>query len=113
MAIADVLALVTDANLAVYGVAATVTRPYPDDTPVVTTAIWETAATETTGADLRRREVRPVLGLRRDEVPTVPRGTLIEAAPLRGGAVQTWRVEGTARVTDAFTYAVVVAEPTL
>lgn len=111
MAIADHLALVLDANLAVYGVAATVTRPHPDDTPIVTTVIWDTAATDAIGTDLKRRDVRPVLGLRRDEVPTVPRGTLIDAAPLRGGDVQTWRVEGTDRVTDGLLYVVVVAEP--
>lgn len=113
MALADLVALVTDANTAVYGVAATVTRPYPDDTPIVTSGIWDTAATESVGSELKRREVRAAIGLRRDEVPTVPRGTLIEAAPLRGGAVQTWRVEGTDRVTDGLTHVVVIAEPTV
>lgn len=96
-----------------FGVAATVTRPFPDDTPIVTTGVWDTGVTDTIGVDLKRRESRLVFGLRRDEVPTVPRGTLIEAPPMRGGAVQTWRVDATDRVMTDLTHVVVVAEPTI
>lgn len=96
-----------------FGVPATVTRPVPDDIPIQTTAIWDTGATDTIGVDLKRRESRLVMGLRRDQVPTVPKGTLIEAPPMGGGAVQTWRVDGTDRVMDDLTHVLVVAEPTL
>lgn len=113
MDLGAVRALVLDLNFSVHGVLATVTRPAPDNTPIETVGVWLPPATEgfPTGADFQRREPQRVMALRRDEVPSVPRGTLI-AAPEKGGdAVQVWRVDGFERYDADHHRVLVIPEP--
>jgi hypothetical protein len=92
--------LVLDSNWAIYGVDAVVTRPAPDDTPITDVRVlWVTPTTEDVpvGGTWQRREMRPVMALRRSEVPTAPRGTRIVAPPRGSDTSQTWQVEGIER----------------
>lgn len=75
------------------GIAATVIRPSPDDTPIETRIIWLPSTPEDVPpGQFSRREQAKVIGLRRDDVPTLPVGTLIDASERSGDAVQRWRV---------------------
>ena len=90
-------------NLGAHGVPATVTRPAPDDTPVVTTGIWITTPLEDPqpyGMDFQRAEPRRVMALPRSALASLPRETVIVAADTIGGATKTWRVDSLDR-TDA------------
>jgi hypothetical protein len=85
------------ASFALQGVPATVTRPAPDDTAVVTRGIWFHPLNEPQpfGHDFNRRDPRKVLVLPRDSsLPNVPKGTTIVAPETQGGTSLTWRVEG-------------------
>lgn len=110
--------LVEDVNFAVHGVPATVTRPFPDETPIETRGIWLTPGLSRPftepypgGAQLQRREPERVIALQRSEVPTVPRGTRIDAAERIGGAVVAWRVD-TVEHVDAGQHRVFVVRET-
>lgn len=83
-------------NLNVLGVDATVTRPAPDNTPIMTRGIWSfpLGDQQEFGVDFKRREPRRVLVLPREDVPTMPSGTLISAAEAVGGTPRTWRFDG-------------------
>jgi hypothetical protein len=61
--------------------------------------IWVAPANESFPApqELSRREPVRVMALGRDEVPRLPRGTVIEAAEQAGGEVLRWVVDGTER----------------
>jgi hypothetical protein len=85
-----------DPILREFGVPVTVTRPAPDDDPIQTTGVWVLPITEDVplGTEFQRKERRRILALDRDEVPTVPRGTVIVAAERAGDDAQTWRVDG-------------------
>jgi hypothetical protein len=89
-------------NLSAHGVDATVTRPAPDNTPIVTTGIWLQPLEESRpyGTDFQRREPRRVLVLPRANVPTLPRGSAVVAPETRGGTPITWRVDGFDRAVD-------------
>jgi hypothetical protein len=95
-------ALAQDIGFAVHGVPATLTKPHPDDDVVISaTAVWVQPLDEQDpfGQQLKRREPRKVLALKRDAVGTeVPRGTVIVAPERTGDAARTWRVEGLDRV---------------
>lgn len=85
------------ANLAAHGVAATVTRPAPENTPIATTGIWVRPLHEERepfGVNRRRREPRQVLSLPRADVATMPEGTFIVAPEFTGGPPITWRWDG-------------------
>jgi hypothetical protein len=91
-------ALVLDINFGVHGVDATVTRPAPaDTTPITTRAIWLVPNNDNvpSGAALRHSGAIHMLALRRDEVPTVPIGTVIIAREMGSGsdAAVAWKVE--------------------
>jgi hypothetical protein len=78
--------------LAVFGLPATVTVPGGE--PVAATAIWlSPVSVETVGVLAPTDRPQAVLALPRSAVPSVPRGTVIEAAETEGGAVRTWIVE--------------------
>ena len=86
--------------LRAFGVPATVTRPAPNDTPIATRAIWVTPGFTRPFADaypdavaVRRLEPERVLAVPLDEVPELPRGTVIAAPERRGGPVRTWSVD--------------------
>lgn len=106
-------ALVLDLNFTTHGVPATVTRPFPDETPIVTRGIWLTPITENApgGTDFQRREPYRVMALSRAEIPTIPRGSLIDAPEKSGDATQTWRVDGYERQEADQHRVVVIQEP--
>jgi hypothetical protein len=93
-----------------FGLPATVTRPAPDDTPIETTVVWVAPLPEEmpVGGTFRRQEPRRIASLPLAEVPTVPRGTVIEAAEAEGLETQTWRVDGIERVEFDHTRAIVL-----
>jgi hypothetical protein len=99
MAFESLRALVFDLNRDVHGVAATVTRPQPNDEPIETRVIW--IAPETIdlpgGSEFQRREAIHVMALGRDVLETVPRGTIVLAPERPGGEVLRWRVDGLER----------------
>lgn len=104
MDLSSLQALRLDASFSVLGVAATVTRPPADDTPILTTLIWLSPIEEAQvfGEDRNRIGARKAIALRRSEVPTAPRGTTVVAAEPSGGAAKTWRVDGTDQRDDAY-----------
>ncbi len=90
-------ALALDLTASAHGVAATVSRPAPDDALIVTRGVWITTPLEETrpyGTDFQRRDPRRVFALSRATVPTLPRGSVIVAAEYLGGAIKVWRVDG-------------------
>lgn len=106
--------LVTDISFATFAVDATVTRPDPDSDPIETRAIWMRPMTEKVPADgdFTRNEPLLHLALPRGEVPTVPRGTIIEAPKRSGLDVVSWTVDSTVQVDDPdFTHVLVVPTP--
>lgn len=93
-------ALAHEAAFGVMGVAATITRPEPDDTPIETTVIWLTSVTEDGlggGLDLKRVEAKRAFAVLRSAVPSMPRGSRLVAPDLPGGTVRRWRVDGIER----------------
>lgn len=96
-----------------FGVAATVTRPAPEDTDIDTTVVWESPLTEAMpgAGEFSRQEWRRVMSLRLDEVPTAPRGTIILAPEVKGGTIERWRVEGPDRIVPDLVRVVVVRDP--
>lgn len=96
--------------LEAFGLPITVTRPLPDDGPIVTTGVWVRPLVEEQpfGTDLRRREPRKVMAIPRDATLTqVPRHTTILAAEEAGATVKTWRVDGYDR-TEADEFRVIL-----
>lgn len=83
-----------DPLFATFGVPATVTLPA--ETAIETTVVWPPPSTLEMPApgEFSRREPQRVMALRRDEVPRVPRGTIILAPEQLGAEEQRWRVEG-------------------
>lgn len=79
---------------AVFGVPATVTRPA--SAPILTTGIWVpmAAVDSPDGADFGRRETQRVMAFRRDDVPTIPKGTIVLAPEVTGGPVLRFVVDG-------------------
>lgn len=83
-----------DEPMEAFGLPAVVSVPGED--AVETSVLWLPADPTDVpeGAIFGRQEPRKVLALRRDEVPSVPVGTVIEAAEILGGTTKTWTVEG-------------------
>jgi hypothetical protein len=96
-----------------FGVPATVTRPHPDDTPITTTIVWGAWPTEDAvdGFGLQRREPRRVLSIRYDQVPTLPRGSLVDAPEVLGGVTKRWRVDMPERLDPDIGRFVVIPDP--
>lgn len=91
MDLAAFRALVREINFRVHGVAAVVT--VPNGTPVATPIIWMTSQTEASPGTLARSEVHHVMAIRRDDVPVVPRGTLVAVCEHLRTAPALWRVD--------------------
>jgi hypothetical protein len=90
---------VRDINFATLGVPCQVLLPgFELDPPIQTTVIRLTPETASMppGLDLRRAEPRRMMALRRADVPTVPRGTLVTIT----ADGTTWRVDATDRADD-------------
>ena len=96
-------ALVRSINFATPGVPATVGG-------VSTRAIWLTPTTENppAGNDFTRAEPRRSLALRRDEVPTIPRGTVIYVTEPTQSTPRSWRVDSVEAVQSDHHRVVVV-----
>ena len=94
-----------------FGIPATVTPPGSD--AIEATGFWVSPLTEDmpAGLDLTRRELRRVLALRRSEVPSVPRGTYIDAADIGSDTATRWRVDGFERVEADHLRVIVVSDP--
>src|SRR5689334_8806219 len=90
--------LVIDLNWEVLGVDVTVTPPGGD--PVDTRGIWVTPQTELVpaGFDFPRVERRRVLALKRADVATVPRQSVILAREVDGESPRSWKVDGVDRI---------------
>lgn len=86
------------ALLRAFGVAATVTRPAPNQAPIATTGVWVPldSVRVPEGSPWTREEQLRCMAFDVDEVPTLPRGSLISAPERRGGTAQTWIVDGLA-----------------
>lgn len=85
---------------AVLGVAAAVTRPGLDFTPITTTVIWGIEPVgdgQPYGTDFHRGEPRRTLTIAKADVPTMPRGTVIIAPEVEGESAKTWVVDGIER----------------
>lgn len=109
--------LVRDLNFTAHGVAATITIQ-PQDGPeqtIETTVIWTAPLTEDMlGMDgMQSRQPRRVMAVRKDEVPSLPRGSIVTAPPRAGEADARWKVDGIDRVEADHIRVVVVpdAEP--
>lgn len=98
MNIGALRALVVGLNFSVHGVPITVTPPPPLNDPITTSGIWlgvdEAGEVQPFGTDLRRREPRRILAIRRSAVTTMSRGCTIEGPELAGGPAKTWTVDG-------------------
>lgn len=72
---------------------ATVTPP--ESEPVQTAVVWLSASrAEPDGARFQHQEQRRMVSIRRDDVPAVPRGTLIASTPPLESDVTLWEVDG-------------------
>ena len=98
MDLAAVRSLVREVNFSVHGVPALVT--IPDGPAVETSIIWLTPITEQVpgGTDLRRADPKRLMALRRDCIPTVPRGTRVEVTEHLQESPDLWTVDAVERV---------------
>lgn len=107
----EIRALVLETNLAEHGVDVIVTPTGAD--AIATRGIWLTPAPEDSpiGLDFQRREPRRVIALSREAVPTLPRGSYLEAPEQDGGTIRTWRVDGIERDEADHRRVVVIEDP--
>lgn len=98
-----------------FGLPATVTRPAPDDTPIITAGIWMTPLLrdEPSGSSFTRREQIRAFAVSKATVPTLPRGTTILAAERDGDPVLGWIVDGIDHVDADHTRGLVMRAPEL
>lgn len=97
-----------------FAVPATITRPAPSDvTPLSTSIVWMSSVSEDafSGLQLQRREQKHLIAVRHDQVPNLPRKTVILAPRALGGTVERWMVDGTDRQEDDLTRYLVVEAP--
>lgn len=87
--------LALDLNFSAHGVPAVVTRPAPDDIAIETRVIWMTTTAEdqAAGGDYTRRDPHRVMVLRRDQVATAPRGTVILAPEKADDTPVSWVID--------------------
>ncbi|HXG88771.1 MAG TPA: hypothetical protein VNJ02_10580 [Vicinamibacterales bacterium] len=97
--------------LGAHGVAATVTRPAPDNTPITTTVIWHSKPADEqqpTGVELFSKVgPRRVMVIPRATVATLPRGTSISAPERGGGTAVNWTVDNSDHVEADCWHAIV------
>ena len=84
---------VREVNFTLHGTPATVT--VPDGTPTSTRVIWLTPDTaEVPASGYQRSEAKMVIAVPRDDVPAMPRGTIIASSPPMLAAPALWQVDG-------------------
>lgn len=100
-------------NWDVLGVDVTVTPPGGD--PIETRGIWVTPLTEQVpvGLDFTRAERRRVIALKKADVPSAPRATVILAPESGSDTAVAWRVDGTDRIEAEHVRVTVVPAPDL
>ena len=96
---------------AAFGVAAVVTPPGED--AIDTTVIWVNPAVESvpTGQEFQRTEPIRILALSRDEVPSVPHGTLIVAPERKDDVARQWLVDSPVGIDADQTKVLVIPAP--
>ncbi len=101
------------AILSAFGVEGIVTRPAPDDAPIVTTVVWIPPSTDALPEDspFQRREGVAILSIPVADVPTVPEGTQVDVPADGGGASRTWRVEAVLAIDADVVRVVVIEDP--
>ena len=85
--------VVKELNFDAHGVAVTLKPAI--GLPISTSGIWLPSLLEDppVGRDYNRREPRRVMALRRDQVASVPRGTLLTAPETISGTARDWQVD--------------------
>ena len=100
--------MVRSVNFSILGVPATVTVPGND--PVETRIIWLTPNSEGSpeGTQLQFAEAKPAMAIRRDDVPALVLGTLVEVAPHNLDAPTAWEVDSIEKVEQEHVRVLVV-----
>lgn len=93
MALAALRSTLRKVQFSTFGVAASVR--VPGQPAVSTTIIWLTPISDDKplGSGLPRREIQRAVAIRRDDVPSVPRGTVITVAEHLADASGNWVVD--------------------
>ncbi len=94
MDLSSMEALVRDIDFDTLGIPVTVTPL--GGSSITTQGIWSPSIFDEppVGKDYNRREPRRVMALRIDEVPDIPRGSLIVASEFDGEDAKNWKVDG-------------------
>lgn len=94
MDLSSMEALVRDVNFDTFGIVVTVTPL--GGSSITTQGKWCTPEFDErpVGKDYNRRDPRRVMALRIDEVPDIPRGSLIVASEFDGEDAKNWKVDG-------------------
>lgn len=103
--------LTLELNMEAHGVPIVVRAP--DDEPIETRGIWVVNLTDEVpvGPAFSRREVRRIIVVRRDHVPEVPRGTLIDAPEKADAEILTWLVDSVVLVEADQHRCMVIEQP--
>lgn len=100
-----------DSRLLPGGVRATVTPP--NGSPISTSGVWidPDLLEAPAGGEFRRREGDRILGVRRDHIPSAPRGTTVVAPLAEGELDQCWRVDSADRFGTNTLALILIPEP--
>ena len=112
MSFGPLRALTLDLNFDfAHGTPATITRP--SQSPISTYVIPSRHVfdDQPVGAEFSNREPRRLFAVRRDEVPELEPGTIINAAEQQGGTLIDWRVDGIEETTEDHFMARVIRKP--
>ncbi len=88
--------LIAEKDTDIFGVTATVTLKYEE--PIVTTGIWSAPDVDDrpVGGEFERLAPKRIMSFAKSDVPTIPRGTIVEAPGQDGDpTVKTWEVDAT------------------
>lgn len=100
MSLADLMAMVREDTFQVFGTAAPALVTVSGAGPISTTVIWLTPvpADQPGGSGLQYQEAKRAIAVRRDEVPELPLGSIIEATEPTLAAPTSWRVDSILQV---------------
>lgn len=110
MSLADLMAMVREDTAAILGTAAPALVTTSGAGPISTTIIWLTAdpSEQPDGSRLQRQEPKLGVAIRRDEVPDLPLGSIVESAPPTLSGPTSWKVDEMLRVEPLFWRVLVV-----